>query len=209
MDKVYILESPADIDLLENRTEGYALSSALSLVGVSHEYYLITTENSLKSALELIKSDIMQQKESQSDFQPFLHISAHGNEEGFNLTSEEQVYWDYLIDYLKQLNDILRYVVVTPDRKISKITLCMSSCEGFSATKIFDTKQKSVAQSVIGTLSKIGWGESMIAYISFYNAAIANSQTIERSVRAMNDAICGNDVFIIKPSPELDNIHEY
>ena len=209
MDKVYIIESPSDTDLLADRKEGYALSSALSLAEVPHEYFLVTSESTLTTALEQIKEDITEQKRLQTDFQPFIHISAHGDKDGFYLTSEDAVYWPFMVDYLYELNRILGYLRITPDRKVSAITLCMSSCEGLAAKSIFDPTKKSVAQAVIGTEKKISWGESMIAYISFYNATIVKSSQIPRSVKAMNDAICETDVFILITSPELDNTHTY
>jgi hypothetical protein len=79
---VHIIESPADFDLLDGRTEGRVLLEALNLSSVPAAYSLVTTRTTLDEALgnRLIQA---------ADYYkriPILHLSLHGNSQGIELT---------------------------------------------------------------------------------------------------------------------------
>lgn len=80
------LKSPNDI--LRNRTEGKALSASLDLAEIANQYFQVINDECLNHCLEIICEDINSLKDKDL-VAPFIHISAHGNGDGFALTSGE------------------------------------------------------------------------------------------------------------------------
>lgn len=59
--KVYIIESPFT-DILENRKEGVALSSILSLARIDNEVFSVSDMYTLKLAFQKIAENVLQAK---------------------------------------------------------------------------------------------------------------------------------------------------
>jgi len=74
--RVFILESPNPLDLLENRGERLALEQVCKLVGHDASTFLLRDAQELKQTFSYISSI----KGNKDDKTPlFIHISVHGN----------------------------------------------------------------------------------------------------------------------------------
>lgn len=184
--KVYIIESPSGIDLLEKRTEGKALSNILEMSEIPYEYYLTTTENVLKQVFEMIKEDVLELQEEYLFVWPIIHISCHGNEDGIGLTDDNFISWSVL-------NDLLSVVNVCFDEAdpLSPIVLSMSSCYGLHAIKTDWEKrgEHSPFAFVLGHEDAILWDDALIAFSVFFHHFVNKKSTAEIALHCMNASI--------------------
>ena len=93
---VYIVESPSDRNIYMKQSEGEILSQALSLAEINSKCRVVVNPAILKDSL---RDGLREYLEELPDpyMLPVLHISAHGNEEGIQLTNGEMFSWDELI----------------------------------------------------------------------------------------------------------------
>jgi hypothetical protein len=198
--KVYIIESPGDMDLLEKRTEGKALSNILEMSEIPYEYYLTTTKNVLKQVFEIIKEDILELQEEYLFVWPIIHVSCHGNEDGIGLTDGSFIPWSYLNDFLSVVN-----VCFDEADPVSPIVLSMSSCYGLHAIKTDWQKrgERSPFAFVLGHEDTILWDEALIAFSVFFHHFVNKKSTSEIALQCMNASINSHDHFKLFNSIEL------
>jgi len=184
--KVYIIESPSDIDLFEKRTEGKALSNILELSEIPYEYCLTTTKNIFNQAFELIKEDILELQEEYLFVWPIIHLSCHGNEKGIGLTDGDFISWSALNDLLSVVN-----VCFNEADPVSPILLSMSSCYGLHAIKADWEKRgkRSPFAFVLGHEDTILWDDALIAFSVFFHNFVKKKSTSEIAVQCMNTSI--------------------
>lgn len=197
--KIYIIESPADKDLLEKRTEGKALSNILELSQIHYEYFLVTTLNVLRQAFEMIKEDILKLQEEYLFVWPLIHISCHGREEGIGLTDKSFVEWSYLYDLLSIVN-----VCFEETDPVSPVLLSMSSCYGLHAIKSDWEKRSSRSPFafVLGHENKIPWDDALIAFSVFFHHFVNRKSTSDIALKCMNASISSQDYFKLFNSKE-------
>jgi hypothetical protein len=156
---VHIVEFPSGADLLSDRTEGKALTSALSLTGVRFAYSLTVDLVSFEQAL----GARLQAAREKFQAPPILHLSGHGTREGLWLTSGEKVGWSDLAARVAPINDSLG----------GQLILCLSACHGLhsSHTLIGSTHSNlaAVCRVVIGNNDDVPWSDALVAFISFYH----------------------------------------
>lgn len=209
MPAVFIIESPGDEDLRKDRREGYALSAALELAGMEVSYQLATTRKAFVASLEEIAGNFS----SKDDKEPLngtlhLHISAHGRNEGIELTNGEFMEWKELESLLGGLNHKLGRIGIEwdwPDElTLSRIILCFSSCRGANGFRIHSTGL-SPFLAIIGPKRDIGWFDSITAYMTYYFQAIHLDGGSFKAVEAMNNSIdSDNFIYIVNPAiPEI------
>lgn len=199
--KVYILESPGDIDLLEKRTEGKALSNVLEISEIPYEYYLVTTKNVFEQVFEMIKEDILELQDEYLFAWPIIHISCHGNKDGIGLTDNDFISWS-------DLNNLLSVVNVCFDEgePISPILLSMSSCYGLHAIKTDWEKREehSPFACVLGHEDKILWDDALIAFSVFFHHYVNKKSTAIVALECMNASINLPDHFKLFFSTEYN-----
>lgn len=189
---VYFVESPSPDDFFIGRSEGGVIAQAARLNQIPCAGRCVASGPTLEKALicglyaEMLKN---------SDRLPMLHISAHGNGEGISLTDSTFISWDQLRKYLKPLNKAFA----------GNLFLCMSSCEGASASRmsmhVNDLEfPYSMLVSNYGTPT---WSETAIGYATLYHH-IAAGRTIPQAVEAMKIA-SGNDDFFCRAAVESHN----
>lgn len=179
--KVYIVESPAAVDLLEKRTEGKALSSILSLSDIDHEYYLAVNKKCFKKAFHNIRKDVQRIKAEYKDVKPCIHISCHSDEESISLTNNKEINWHELSDILSEVNEVCDE---------NPLCLLMSSCCGLSAyVAIKEIDGKSPKTFIVGSDEEVGWDTSLIAFASFYFNYIGRGISRKKAVECMNMSI--------------------
>lgn len=81
---VYIIESPADEDLLDGRTEGRALQEPMHIATIPNTYSLVTSRKTLDLALGPRLPVAMARHAP--GWIPIVHFSCHGSDSGLALT---------------------------------------------------------------------------------------------------------------------------
>lgn len=101
--RIFIIEAPSPMDLLQNRGEAPALKEACTLIG--HEVASLTAKS--KGELEqlcryIADIDVDQDRRSRKHVPLCVHIAAHGNKRGIG-AGKDLVEWDTLFDILRPL----------------------------------------------------------------------------------------------------------
>ncbi len=175
---VYIVESPNPQDLMENRCEGHTLGSFLALAGIEYRYTLTVNK--------AVFVDAIQQKLRAEAFRlnmlPILHISAHGNEYGIELTDGSFIFWTELGQLLKPAHDISN----------TGLIVCLSACSGAFGTQMamqdFDSK---VFGALVSHSGKAIWSDAAVGYVAFYNR-LSKGHSFQACVDAMCSATGDN-----------------
>jgi hypothetical protein len=185
--RIYIIESPSEIDILDNRKEGFALSELLRLADIENKYYQVSCKESLLECLRRIIS-VENDRYKNHGFIT-LHFSMHGNEDGIKLTHSELISWKELYeDYLKNFNLSLGYEKSKNGNIVAPIHLHFSTCKGYYGKKIKDYSEHSPYISLVGPIEKVGWSDSLLAFITFYHNTIHKPIGPELAAKKMNDA---------------------
>lgn len=153
---VYIIESPNNDNFFDKVFEGESLSSSLKLMDIESIHRFIISRENLEYALKEEVINLAIDKK----LRPIIHISAHGDHEGIQLTDNDEVYWNDLADLLKPLSSLLE----------GKFILCMSSCKGFSAFEMALTLDKQLPFfNIVGNTQDVNWDDALVGFTSFYH----------------------------------------
>jgi hypothetical protein len=150
---VHIIESPSPANLIDGISEGRLISEALRLAKIPCLYNLtVNKEMFLESINNRIGDATVEYQKT-----PFLHISAHGDKYGLELTDGSRINWNELKEIIKFLNIGLQ----------SQFVICLSTCQGFSGCQMAMHVDKDIAfGAIVGPLGNIPWDESAIAFPS-------------------------------------------
>lgn len=187
-DAVYVIESPDPEDMLERRDEGEALARTLGLAGIEVHYFLAANEEMVEAAFDRIPP-IVRARPDWAVAMPWIHLSAHGHEEGLELTDGQTLYWPTLTRLLKKLHDAIGPVLLPSEyiQTMPKAALSLSSCGAFDHYRQSVTADLPV-QSLVGTDRDVGWCQSLIAFSTFYYQALFQGTGVQRAVEIMNIA---------------------
>ncbi len=190
---VHIIESPSPADLLEGRTEGDTLRSFLQLTDIPCQYHVAVDEVYFNTALTACVLEAVKR----FNLPPILHISAHGNEDGIQLTvqrsSGEIVPWDRFGKHLEPLGLFL----------IDPIGLCMSSCGGALARRMTAPTQAVhvPVRWIVGTGTKVNYADAALAFAAFYRG-LQRGESQSDLISAMRHASGVRDFNIYDGHPE-------
>ena len=178
---VYVIESPSAPDLYHKRSESEMIKKALSLHGIHCVTRLTISKESFEAA---IKIGLPEEMKFFSGLTPVLHISAHGEQNGLQLSNADEITWHELKNLLLPINKALN----------GGLLLCMSSCKGFSACRMAMNSNNDAHPffAVIGNTKEPTWSDTAIAYSSFYHL-IAKGEYIIDAVEAMRKASGNKD----------------
>ena len=114
---------------------------------------------------------------------PILHFSAHGNQDGIQLTNGKFVTWE-----------VLRNLIVPINRALNGVLLVsLSSCESFSACRMAMTENEDVPFfALVANTGKPKWNDSAVAFVTFYHH-IFKGNLIPVAVNAMKVASGDNN----------------
>lgn len=175
---VYVIESPADTDLLDGRSEGRALCEALRLAGIPHWYSLVTTPRTFEQSLN---DRLMQALQANPGRLPILHLSMHGNNEGIQLSNGHFLQWAQLRQSLAPLTNSMQ----------GTLLIAMSSCMGGSGCRMaMHEDQDHPFWALIGNSGEALWADAAVAYITFYHLffkGVAIDECVSRMRLASND----------------------
>lgn len=182
---VFVIESPSATDIYHRRSEGDIVRQAVELNGIS---CVVKTAISLQAFEACLKVGLAEAMNQMSGFIPLLHISAHGNAHGIQLSDGYAMPWAELKDLLRPVNQALG----------GSLVVCMSSCEGYAGVRmamhIDEVELPYLA--LIGCGAQPTWGETAVGYATFYHH-LSRGEHISDAVRAMCVA-SGNNNFLLR-----------
>jgi hypothetical protein len=193
MTKVFIIESPAFIDILDNRNEGDALCKTLDLAKIENEMFHVSDMETLQLAFVRIAQSVSKIKEVLGGI--YIHFSMHGSNEGLQLSDKSFLPWRDFYELIKDFNDNLGYIE-NPNRiKIAPIFLVFSVCDGFNAKAVKNFGDESPFTALIGPTRPIEWADSLIAFSIFYHNIVLKKLGIKVALKNMNEFIGDETVF--------------
>ena len=188
LEKIYIIESPRDEELLTGRNEGDALRQVLSLADIEVAYFLAVNEEMFERAFGDIGNLISNQVDLETAM-PFVHISAHGLHDGLELTDGQILDWVKLNQLLSDLHKKIGPAAMPRPlpQNVPKTSICLSSCGVFDPF-VENTKMSPTYQSVVGPRDDVGWCEALLAFSTFYYQACVLKESFDVAVHSMNIA---------------------
>jgi hypothetical protein len=179
---VFVIESPSAPDLYHRRSEGEIIRQAVELNGIG---CVVKTAISLDAFEACLKLGLSEAMGLMPGFIPLLHISAHGDAHGIQLSNGHTMTWAELRQHLRPVNQAMG----------GSLVVCMSSCNGYAGTRMAmhleDAELPYLA--LIGCSEKPTWGETAVAYATFYHQ-LSRGEYIYTAVEAMRVA-SGNAFF--------------
>ncbi|WP_058050213.1 hypothetical protein [Janthinobacterium sp. Ant5-2-1] len=156
--EVFIIESLDPDDEGNGRCEGVMISHILRLHGKNPKYHYVRTRAEFEKAIDEF---------GRSRYR-YLHISAHGNQEGLCTTNQEEIDFDELGDLLQPHLEGRR--------------LFLSSCEMVHKELAAEIIPKSGCFSVIGPTVKISFSDAVVVWASIYHLMFSrNSKVMKRA----------------------------
>jgi hypothetical protein len=181
---VYIIESPSAPDMYHRRFEGDMLQKALALDVILSAHRIAVSKEAFYAAVQVgLGQEMMQWYKDQV---PIIHISAHGSQQGLQLTDTTIIPWVELKQLLLPLNEALK----------GNLILCMSSCEGAAACQMAMTQEEKEAYpffGVVGHSKTPTWSDTAVGYAAFYHLIKKGYYLID-AVKGMCEA-SGDDGF--------------
>lgn len=135
-----------------------------------------------------LKIGLVEAMKAHPDRLPLLHISAHGDAEGIQLSDGYVMSWAELKEHLRPINHAIDGWLI----------VCMSSCEGYygvrMAMHVDDPDLPYFA--LVGCGSKPTWGETAVGYATLYHQ-LAIGRHMNDALEAMRLA-SGNPSFFLE-----------
>lgn len=181
--RVFILESPNPLDLIENRGERAALEQVCKLMGYDASTFLLRDVHELEQTFNYISSI----KGDKKDKTPlFLHISVHGNNSGIAI-GRDNVSWSKLASVTEEMYSELSYYH-------GPVILILSAC-GANKQKLTKELMKCLAKSngikftppeylFVFNQDDVLWIDAVVTWTIFYRQA--------RNLNFSNKAIVQN-----------------
>jgi hypothetical protein len=197
---VYIIESPNPLDLLENRSEGETLASALRLGNVPHRFFRPANRDMLQRCFTIAMNDVTPSSDPMDPvYWPQFHFSAHGNENGIGLMSGEFLTWEILRELLLDAARTTGHF--SPDESDALVEVTLSTCMGAYARKMFDYGSPYPCVGIVGPERKVDWEDSLTAFVAFFHLFNRKRIGLREAVAAMNRASGVTDVFSFHMNP--------
>jgi len=174
---VYIIESPSAPDLYHGRSEGARVAETLRLDGIPCVSRTAINKDAFMAALRFGLPESMKEFAGRH---PILHLSAHGSEDGIELSSGDVLRWSELRQLLLPVNESLS----------GGLLLCMSACQGYSACRMAMTEEVDAPHPyfvVVGSHESPTWSDTAVSYLAFYHL-LAKGRNISDAVAAMSAA---------------------
>jgi hypothetical protein len=192
--RVFILESPNPLDLLENRGERQALEQVCKLVGHDASTFLLRDLNELKQTFGFIGTI----KGDEEDKTPlFIHLSVHGNNSGIRI-GPDRISWNDLAKNIGDMYTHLRYYH-------GPIILILSAC-GANRQKLTTALTNSVKSNeetfvppeyvFVFSDDEVLWTDAVVTWTIFYNEThkldFEAKKTIQNLLNRLHNSGFGN-----------------
>jgi len=181
---VFVIESPSAEDLYHRRSEGEIVRQAVELNGID---CIVKTAISLPAFMACLKIGLSEAMDRRPGFIPLVHISAHGDLDGIQLSDGCVIPWAELKEHLRPVNQALG----------GSLVVCMSSCEGYAGVRMaMHVDEPDLPYfALIGCGAKPTWGETAVAYATLYHQ-LWRGEHVDDAVAAMRVS-SGNDQFFM------------
>ena len=192
---VYMLESPSDDDAFVERSEQRFLKEALALDGI---FFVARTVLSPETFRKALSEDLLQVWDRRAKRLralnrrievPVVHISAHGDTDGIQLSNGHEVSWSELGRLLGPINDHL-----------NGLFLCLSSCQGFAAKSLGHYEGSCPFAAIVGHEGQPSWSDAAVGYSVFYHL-LRKGVTVQDAVARMRKATA-DDLFKCQSADE-------
>lgn len=167
--RVFIIECPDPIDLLQKRSERHALENICGLFGHEVATFFVKSTNELKSVCNYIASIDEEQDEFEREKVPIcIHISAHGNKRGL-VFGNDTVTWKQLSKIISPINskmydysgDVI-FVISACEAKEQKLTL------EFERERKQDIDFRPPIYLFVTAENSVYWKDAIVAWTIFY-----------------------------------------
>ena len=175
---IHFIDSPESAAKKDGFIESCKIRQQLRLPAERLFHYECITAEQLKSTLAHIavcKNDYKYPRKAL----PFIHIAAHGVEDGLTLGDNVPLGWNTLVNYLKPVGETTDYNAL----------LAFSSCHGFFGYRLAYLESGKPYHLVIGPTKKIAWKFLIQGYSSFYNDLLVDGVNLAQAIRRLNNVI--------------------
>jgi hypothetical protein len=182
---VFVVESPSPVDLYHRRSEGEIIRQTVNLNQIP---CIVRTAVNLEAFVASLKIGLPEEMKSYEGLIPILHISAHGDSEGLQLSDGTVIPWSNLRQLLTPINAALN----------NGLLVCLSCCEGYSGTRMamFVEDEGRPFYAIVANSGKPLWSDTAVAYLTFYHL-LSKGEFIVNAVEAMR-AASGNHAFWVE-----------
>ena len=186
---VFVVESPSPVDLYHRRSEGEIIRQAVNLNQIP---CIVRTAVNLEAFEASLKIGLTEEMKRYEGMIPILHISAHGNSEGIQLSDTTVIPWANLREFLAPINTALH----------NGLLVCLSCCEGYSGTRMamFIEDEGYPFYAIVANSEKPLWSDTAVAYSTFYHL-LSKGEFIVDAVNAMQMA-SGNQTFWVETAEQ-------
>ncbi|WP_411885738.1 hypothetical protein [Polaromonas sp. YR568] len=182
---VFVIESPSAADLYNRRSEGELIRRAVELNRIPCQVRTAISLQILEACLVVGLSEAMR---AFPGYIPLLHISAHGDEDGIQLSDGHIINWNALQSLLRPINQALNGTLI----------VCMSSCSGYMGVRMAMCELEGPLPyyALIGCGGAPTWSDTAVAFATLYHQ-LHIGEHIDTAVQAMRVA-SGNSQFWIQ-----------
>lgn len=174
--EILIIESRSPQDIFDDRYESGTLKQILKLQGIHAKNIEVVDRKFLSKAIKYAEKEHIR----------YIHISAHGNPDGFALTDGDFITWNEFDE------------IAWP--RLKKTCLCFSSCGvGQGADELFNY-HKSFCNAIVAPTRNVNWGEALVAFSALYHRALSVETSTAQDVKVLNH-IVGAGTFRLIESP--------
>lgn len=193
--RVFVIESPNPLDLLESRGERDALQQVCKLAGYETAMFLVRDVFEFQQTCKYISSI----KGNKADKTPlFLHISLHGNASGIGI-GRERMKWSDLATTVQDMYGQLRYYH-------GPIILLLSACGANKQELTAELKKgATIAKKpfippeylFVFAQDTVEWADAVVTWTIFYRAVakinfFKDKEKIQELLRRLRDSGFGN-----------------
>lgn len=171
---VFVLESLRN----ENLKTGEILHNSLANAGIPSNFRTFQNKDELMDLLDIIFKATIEE-----NLKPFIHFDCHGNSKGIaavNLSQKEEfIPWAFIRD---------KFIPIYK-ASAGQSVICLSACEGFSASAMVATGKPCPYYYIVGSFRKIPSRKSLEAFLEFYQKIWQDNNIWETAVAINNSAI--------------------
>ncbi|MEA3469014.1 MAG: hypothetical protein U9R57_12450 [Thermodesulfobacteriota bacterium] len=199
--RVFIIECPNPIDLLQGRNEGKSLEQICKLIGHEATSFHPRSKNDLETVCKYISSiDREHDGTDNPDLPVCIHISSHGEEDGL-VFGKDLLTWN-------ELEAVLEPVCMKKTIYRGEKILIISACEAKQQklTKIIQKKLQTnngfqpIKHIFITAGKDVYWDDAVVAWALFYNKIPKANLSKKKKIL---------EVLSLIEKAELGHIHYY
>lgn len=194
--RIFIIESPNPLDMLDQRSEQGTLEQICRLIGHDVASFNALSKANFRTICRYISSIESSEDRIRSDKTLVIHISAHGNEDGIGVGADF-LKWDNLA------RNIARICNTEDDYKGKKVFV-ISAC-GATHHKITNTLEQLHKNNELSGLpiyiftvadEEVIWEDAVVAWTIFYKEVaeikLDNKKQVQRLLQRMKSGRFGN-----------------